>query len=40
MKKIIIFFKQMFCKHTLVPSIQVGYETCLDCRKMKLKDKK
>jgi hypothetical protein len=27
--------KQMFCKHTYVPSTTVGMEVCIDCRKLK-----
>ena len=29
--------KQMFCKHTYIPSTKIGYDICIDCRKFKKK---
>jgi hypothetical protein len=35
MKKLLLLIKQKFCKHTYIPSTEVGYMVCMDCGKLK-----
>ena len=38
MKKLLLLFKQLRCKHVFIDLRKIGYERCVYCQKEKLKN--